>query len=80
MKRLAVVISVSGFFILAVVGWACGLQTHTCAIKSAVGAVGLYVLLRFAGGFAVDIVAGGIAESVRRQQNVKDSTFERGNQ
>lgn len=49
-------ISVMGFFAMAIVGWVCGLTPFACAVKATTGAAALYVVIRFAGWLAVNII------------------------
>ncbi len=68
-KQLAVIISVVGFFGLAIVGWISGLAPHTCGIRAAGGAVVLFVLMRFAGRLTTRILADAIVENRSNTQS-----------
>jgi len=63
-KRLAFIISVMGFFVLAFVGWSCGLSTYACGLKALGGAAMLYVVARLAGRLAAGVVADTIVNNM----------------
>ncbi|MHC4294574.1 MAG: hypothetical protein ACYSTL_03220 [Planctomycetota bacterium] len=80
MKRLAIIISVMGFFAMAFVGWFCGLSTYGCAIKALMGAVILYVVVHLAGRWIVEIMVGAVIDNMQRQQQIRSEASERGGQ
>jgi hypothetical protein len=73
MKRLALILAIMGFFLMACVGWACGQEPLVCAIRSAVGAVALYVIMRLAGGLAVRILVDAVMRNPSQPRGRKDS-------
>ncbi len=66
MKRLAWKIAVVVFFALAFVGWGSDVPTFTCAKRAAVGALIMYLLVRFAGLIMINIIADAIARNMFR--------------
>jgi hypothetical protein len=76
MKRTAVAVAVLSFFVLALVGWACGIPPHACAIRALVGAAVLLVLVRMAGSILIDMAVDALLSRSQRNIKTKDSSGE----
>ncbi len=66
MKRIAWKIAVLAFFALAFVGWVSDVPTFTCAKRAAIGALVMYLFIRFAGLIVINIIADAIARNTFR--------------
>ncbi len=69
-KRIAVRAAVLLFFVMAGVGWACGLSPGTCSARALWGACACYVLVRFAGQLVIRVLIAALADDqLRRYQD-----------
>jgi len=69
-KRIAVQAAVLVFFLMAGVGWACGLSPGVCSARALLGAGAGYVLVRFAGQLVVRVLISALVdEQLRRYQD-----------
>ncbi len=66
LKRIAILIAITGFFVLAGVGCASGVPPFVCAMRSLVGAVILFVSARIAGGIVQGWVLDPLAQKKKR--------------
>ena len=76
-RRLAITVSVLGFFCLAFVGWFSGLAPHVCAIRGAVGMVALYVMVRLANRFVSNIIADAIVRNATERETTRNAGRDR---
>ena len=69
-KQIAIQAAVLLFFVMAVVGWACGLSPGTCSSRALLGACAGYVLVRSAGQLVVRVLISALVDDqLRRYQN-----------
>ena len=62
-RPLAVRVAVVVFFIMAALGFLCGLPTETCAYRAMVGAVVFYVMTLVVGHIVVGAVSGAVVST-----------------
>ena len=72
MNRIALKMALAGFFALALVGWASGLDMVTCSTRALMGAAALYVITRITIGWVIGILARAMAQT-SIQDRRKDS-------
>ncbi|MCE5186607.1 MAG: hypothetical protein LLF76_10830 [Planctomycetaceae bacterium] len=70
-NRIAIRMAVLLFFIMAVVGWACGLEPASCASRAIAGAAAIYVVIRIAGQMVVRILIGSLVDEQVRLRRAK---------
>lgn len=66
-KLIAVRIAILFFFIMALVGWICGLPLGTCAVRSVLGAVAVYLVISIAGKLIVRVLISAFIEEQANQ-------------
>jgi len=68
-KRIAVWAAVLLFFIMAVIGWGCGLSPGVCSARALLGACVGYILVRTAGQLIIRVLISALVdEQIRRYQ------------
>jgi len=77
MARVAAKIASMGFFVLAAVGAASGVEPFDCAWRALVGAAVLFVVAALGGRLVVGVIASAVAGALARSSNVKDTSRER---
>jgi hypothetical protein len=69
-NQVAVQAGVLLFFVMAVVGWCCGLQPETCASRALAGAAAVYFVVKLAGKLVIQVLVGALVEDqIRRKQS-----------
>jgi len=69
-KRIAIQAAVLLFFLMAGVGWACGLSPGACSARALLGAGAGYVLVRFAGQLVIRVLISALVDDqLRRYQD-----------
>jgi hypothetical protein len=69
-KRVAIHAAVLLFFVMAVVGWACGLSPGTCSARALLGACAGYVLVRSAGQLVIRVLISALVDDqLKRYQD-----------
>ena len=69
-KRIAVQAAVLLFFVMAIVGWACGLSPGTCTTRALLGACAGYILVRTAGQLVIRVLISALVDDqLRRYQD-----------
>ena len=68
MRRMSLTIAVAGFFVLAIVGWASGVDPFTCGVRALIGAAILYVLATLAGRIVLRIMVDTVVKGTSRQR------------
>jgi len=69
-KRIAVQAAVLVFFLMAGVGWACGLSPGVCSVRALLGAGVGYVLVQFAGQLVIRVLISALVDDqLRRYQD-----------
>ena len=69
-KRFAIQMAVLLFFIMAAVGWGCGLSPGTCSARALLGACAAYLLVRTAGQLVVRVLISALVDAqIKRCQN-----------
>ena len=66
LKKIAKLIAIIGFFVLAGVGSASGVPSFVCAMRALVGAVILFVSARIVGGIVQGWVLDPLAQKKKR--------------
>ncbi|MBM4019094.1 MAG: hypothetical protein FJ288_12325 [Planctomycetes bacterium] len=79
MNRLAGMIAVLGFFVLAAAGAAAGAAPFDCAWRALAGALVLFAVVQVAGRVLVAALASSLTGRAPRAPNVKGASRERGN-
>jgi hypothetical protein len=69
-KRIAIQAAVLLFFVMAVVGWGCGLSPGTCSARALLGACAAYILVRTAGQLVIRVLISALVDDqIRRCQD-----------
>ncbi len=63
MRRYSVSIAVVGFFILAGVGYGCGVPLLVCGLRALAGGVALFVMAHVAGRIVIGILADAMVRA-----------------
>lgn len=69
-KRIAVRAAVLLFFVMAGVGWVCGLSPETCTVRALLGACAVYILVQLAGQLVIRVlIAALVDDQLKRYQD-----------
>lgn len=63
MRRYSISIAVVGFFILAGVGYGCGVPPLMCGLRALAGGAALFVMTQVAGKIVIEIVADAMVRA-----------------
>ncbi|MCD6175911.1 MAG: hypothetical protein DRP56_01460 [Planctomycetota bacterium] len=69
-KQIAIRAAVLLFFVMAAVGWGCGLSPGTCSSRALLGACAAYILVRTAGQLVIRVLISALVDAqIKRCQD-----------
>jgi hypothetical protein len=69
-KQVAIQAAVLLFFVMAGVGWGCGLSPSVCSTRAFLGACAIYIFMRTAGQLVIRVLMSAfVDEQLKRYQD-----------